>query len=97
MKTLYIVKTADGVNEHLLHSTMEKEFLTENYDEAKKTFEKEVKQLEKEYVNEKKLKYSPIEKEQLLAVYCSIAKKTIDDDGEEDIEFIEDSDYFYEK
>lgn len=92
MKT-YFVKTQSSVNEMLLHSTMKKEFATTDLAEARKAFEVEVEQLRKEYDTYDELEHSPSDKEQNHAIYCSIL--AIDEEG--DVEYIEDSEYFYSK
>ena len=89
--TQYFVKTQSSVNEMLLHSTMKKEFATTDLAEARRAFEVEVEQLRKEYATIEELEYSPSDKEQDHAIYCSIVAI----DGEGDMEFIEDSEYFY--
>lgn len=89
--TQYFVKTQSSVNEMLLHSTMKKEFATTDLAEARKAFEAEVEQLHKEYATIEELEYSPSDYEQSHAVYCSII--SVDEEG--DMEFIEDSEYFY--
>ena len=91
--TQYFVKTQSSVNEMLLHSTMKKEFDTTDLAEARKAFEVEVEQLRKEYATIEQLEYSPSDKEQDNAIYCSIV--AIDEEGE--LSFIEDSEYFYER
>ena len=93
MKT-FIVKTQTSVNEHLLHHSMQKEFATTDINEAIATFEKEIGQLRKEYATIGDLDYSPNDREQSHAIYCSII--AVDDEDPDEIEFIKDSEYFYE-
>lgn len=93
MKT-YFVKTQTSVNEHLLHSTMQKEFSTTDINEAYAMFSKEVERLHKEYKTMEELEYCPSDNEQNHAVYCSII--AIDSEDTDEVEFIEDSEYFYE-
>lgn len=94
MKT-YFVKTQTSVNAHLLHSLMIAEFSTTDLAEAQAVFNKEVEQLEQEYVKADYFEYSPSDREQGNAVYCSII--AIDSEDEDDIEFVQDSDFYYEK
>lgn len=93
MKTFF-VKTQTSVNEHLLHSSMQKQYSSTSLDEAKVAFVKEVAQLKKEYKTIEQLDYSPSDYEQSHAVYCSII--AIDSEEPDEVEFIEDSEYFYE-
>lgn len=93
MKT-YSVTTQTSLNQHLLHSTMKQSFDTTSLEEAMEVFNKEVEQLRKEYKTIEQLDYSPSDNEQNHAVYCSII--AIDGEDADEVEFIEDSEYFYE-
>lgn len=69
-------------------------FKTTSLEDAQRVFDSEVNALEATYTNEKKLSYSPTEYEKSHAIYCSIM--AIDLEGEDsDVEFIEDSDFYY--
>lgn len=93
MATLtYVVTTQSGVNEMKLHSTRQDEFVTTDYDEALKAFEAEAEELSRCYTRQSDLDYTPTDKEFNHAIYCSLV--SIDADGE--LEFLKDSDYFYE-
>ncbi len=94
MKT-YFVKTQTSVNAHLLHSLMIPEYSTTDFAEAQAIFDKEVEQLKQEYVTADYFENSPSDAETNHAVYCSIIAIDSEDEGE--VEFIQDSDYFYEK
>lgn len=89
----YIVKTGSAVNEMLLHSTMKSEFVTNDFDEALKAFEAEVKELERCYDKASQLGYKPSEQEWNHAICCSLLSKDEDDE----IEFLKDSEYFFER
>ena len=93
MKT-YIVKTQTSVNEHLLHSLMQKDYQTADLDDARRVFQAEVEKLKEEFKTFEQLGYAPSEQEQNHAVYTSII--AIDDEDADEVEFIEDSEYFYE-
>lgn len=94
----YSVKTQSSVNEMLLHSTMQREFATNDLAEAKAAFSKEVKALEAQYINMSKLDYTPSDYEASHAIYCEIVELVCDEDGEvEDIISIECSDNYYER
>lgn len=93
MKT-YCVTTQTSVNQHLLHSTMKESFESTSLDEAMEVFNNEVEQLRREYKTIEQLDYSPSDKEQDHAVYCSII--AIDSEDADEVEFIKDSEYFYE-
>ena len=93
MKT-YIVKTQTSVNEHLLHSLMQKVYTTNDLADARKVFEAEVEQLKNELKTIDQLGYEPSQNEQNHAVYASII--AIDDEDADEVEFVEDSEYFYE-
>lgn len=94
MKT-YFVKTQTSVNPHLLHSLMIKEYATTDLADAIKVFDDEVDYLSQELTPAGALDYSPTDKECDHRVYCSIL--AVDDDDPDDVEFIKDSDYFFEK
>ena len=94
MKT-YFVKTQTANNAHRLHSLDMVEFSTTDLAEAQTVYEKEVAQLAKEYVTADYFEYAPSDAEVDNAVYCSII--SIDSDDADEVEFIQDSDYFYEK
>ena len=94
MKT-YLVKTQTANNAHRLHSLDMVEFSTTDLAEAQAVYEKEVAQLAKEYVTADYFEYAPSDAEVDNAVYCSII--AIDSDDADEVEFIQDSDYFYEK
>lgn len=94
MKT-YFVKTQTANNAHRLHSLDMVEFSTTDLAEAQTVYEKEVAQLAKEYVTADFFEYAPSDAEVDNAVYCSII--AIDSDYADEVEFIQDSDYFYEK
>lgn len=94
MKT-FIVKTQTANNAHRLHSLDMVEFSTSDFNEAKSVFENEVTQLSKEYVTADYFEYAPSDAEVNNAVYCSII--AIDSENADEVEFIQDSDYFYEK
>lgn len=94
MKT-YFVKTQTSVNSHLLHSLMIPEYSTTDFAEAQAIFDKEVEQLKQEYVTADCFENSPNDAETNHAVYCSII--AIDSEDADEVEFIQDSDYFYEK
>ena len=94
----YSVKTQSSVNEMLLHSTMQREFITNDLEEARAVFSKEVEALEAQYVNVNNLSYSPSDYEASHAVYCEIIELVFDEDGEvEDIVSVETSDAYYER
>ena len=95
MKTMktYIVKTSSSTNDMLLHSLMKSEFKTTDLNEARSVFEGEIKQLEKECTRADLLPYSPTDDEMRHAIQCSLL--SIDEDDE--IEYIEGSDYFFSK
>lgn len=94
MKT-YFVKTQTENNAHRLHSMDMVEFSTTDFAEAQAVYEKEVAQLAQEYVTADYFEYAPSDAEVSNAVYCSII--AIDSEDEDEVEFIQDSDYFYEK
>lgn len=89
----YVVKTMSANNEMLLHSTMKKEFVSEDFNAAKKAFEKEVETLKNTYCSIEDLEYCPSDREMGNAIFCELI--TIDEEG--DIESIETSDYYFEK
>lgn len=94
----YLVKTQSFVNEMLLHSTMEREFSTENIDEARAAFAKEVQVLEATYITADKFEYQPNDQEAQHAIFCEIIEVVYNDDGEvEDILSVEKSDLYYER
>lgn len=94
----YFVKTQSSVNEMLLHSTMKREFATDNLDEARLVFEKEVQVLSKTYAKADEFEYSPSDYEASHAIYCEIVELVYDEDGEvEDIISVECSDNYYER
>lgn len=95
---LYFVKTQSSVNEMLLHSTMQREFATDNLDEAREVFEKEVEVLSKTYAKANEFEYSPSDYETSHAIFCEILELVLDEDGEvDDIISVETSDYYYER
>lgn len=71
------------------------EFATTDLAEAQVVYAKEVAQLAKEYVTADYFEYAPSDAEVDNAVYCSII--AIDSDDADEVEFIQDSNYFYEK
>ncbi len=89
----YIVKTGSAVNEMMLHSTNKPEFETSDLDETLNVFEAEVKELERCYDKASQLDYKPSEQEWNHAIYCSLISKDEDDE----IEFLKDSEYFFER
>lgn len=91
---VYFVRTQDSVNQHLLHHNLTKEYATNDLEDARRVFAKEVEQLGKEYKTLEELDYSPSEREQNHAIYCSIF--AIDSLEPDEVIFIEDSDYYYE-
>lgn len=94
----YFVKTQSSVNEMLLHSTMQREFSTDNLDEAREVFAKEVEVLSKTYAKADEFDYSPSDYESSHAIYCEIIELVCAADGEvEDILSIERSDNYYER
>lgn len=94
----YFVKTQSSVNEMLLHSTMQREFATDNLDEAREVFEKEVEVLSKTYAKANEFEYSPSDYETSHAIFCEIIELVFDEDDEvDDIISVERSDYYYEK
>jgi hypothetical protein len=94
----YLVKTQSSVNEMLLHSTMQREFTTDNLDEAKVVFAKECEALASQYVTADAFEYSPSDYEVSHAIFCEIIELVYDEDGEVgDIVSIETSDYYYER
>lgn len=96
--TRYSVKTQSSVNEMLLHSTMQREFTTDNLAEAKAVFAKEVEALASQYVTADAFEYSPSDYETSHAIFCEIIEFVFDEDGEvEDIISVESSDYYYER
>lgn len=94
MKT-YFVQTQTSVNPQLLHSLMIKEYATTDLADAIQVFNNEVDCLSQELTPIGALGYSPTDKECDHAVYCSIV--AVDDDDPDDVEFIKDSGYFFEK
>lgn len=97
MKT-YFVKTQSSVNPMLLHSTMKNEFATIDINEAYAAFNKEVEALSATYLTAEQFKAAGCEMCESVdnhAIYCSII--AIDSEDEDNVEFIEDSEYFYEK
>lgn len=94
MKTFF-VKTQSSLNAHRLHSIDKVEFSTTDYAEAVAVFEKEVAALANGYVTADYFDYSVSDREQEQGVYCSII--AIDSDDPDNIEFIQDSEFFYEK
>lgn len=100
MKT-YSVKTQSSNNQMLLHSIMETEFITTSLQEAEVMFDKEVAALTEAYDTYEQVcekypsvkEYGLSDSEQNNAIYCSIV--AVDEDG--DVEFIKDSEYFYER
>lgn len=92
MKT-YFVQTQTSVNPHLLHSLMI--YATTDLAAAIKVFNDEVDCLSQELTPIGVLDYSPTDKECDHAVYCSIV--AVDDDDPDDVEFIKNSGYFFEK
>lgn len=94
MKTYY-VKTQTANNAHRLHSLDMVEYSTTDLCEAQSVFKKEVAQLSQEYVTADYFEYAPNDAETANAVYCSII--SIDSDEPDEVEFIQDSDYYYEK
>lgn len=94
----YSVKTQSSVNEMLLHSTMQREFTTDNLDEAKAVFSKECEALASQYATADAFEYSPSDYEASHAIFCEIIELVYGEDGEvEDIVSIETSDYYYER
>lgn len=94
----YSVKTQSSVNEMLLHSTMQREFTTDNLDEAKAVFAKECEALASQYATAEAFEYAPSDYETSHAIFCEIIELVYDEDGEvEDIVSIETSDYYYER
>lgn len=94
----YSVKTQSSVNEMLLHSTMQRELATDNLDEAREAFEKEVEVLSKTYAKADEFDYSPSDYEDSHAIFCEIVELVFDEDDEvDDIISVERSDYYYEK
>lgn len=89
----YIVKTGSAVNEMMLHSTMKAEFETSDFDEALKAFEEEVKELGRCYDKGSRLSYNPSQRERDHAIQCQIV--SMNGDGE--IEYIMESEYFFER
>lgn len=71
------------------------EFSTNTEAEAEAFFEKEVEQLRQEYKTIDELPFAPNDYEMANAVYCSLFAL---DDAEElpDVEYIKDSEYFFE-
>lgn len=94
----YTVKTQSDYNAMLLHSTMQREFATDDIAEAQMAFDKEVEALEAQYVKADAFEYSPSDAEYANAAYCEIVELIFDEDGEvEDIESVVVSDRYYEK
>ena len=94
MKTFF-VKTQSSLNAHRLHSIDKVEFSTIDYAEAAAVFEKEVAALANEYVTADYFDYPINDRDCEQGVYCSII--AIDNDDPDNIEFIKDSELFYEK
>lgn len=90
----FFVKTQTANNPSLLHSLMKAEYSTEELADAKRVFDAEVEALAKSYKTIEQLDYCPSDKEQANAFYCSIL--AIDSEDPDEVEFIEDSEYFYE-
>lgn len=95
MKT-YFVTTADGVNDHKLHSLNVESYKTHDLDDANRVFEQEVECLKREYVSSNDLPYTPSEKAFTQAVTCSIILIDEDDPyGPDGVEYVRESDQFY--
>lgn len=92
--TTYTITTQSSLNEMLLHSLMQTSFITTSLDEAKKVFNAEVEELAKCYKTAGQLPYSITDQESQYGIYCTIT--ALSDDEDADVEFIENSEYFYE-
>ena len=88
----YIVKTGSAVNEMMLHSMNKPEFETSDIDEALKVFEEEVRELEGCYDKSSQLSYKPTAQELNHAIQCEIISI-----NEGEIEYIKESEYFFER
>lgn len=93
MKT-YFVTTQTGVNKCLLHSLMKAEYSTTDLADAQRVFDAEVEELRRTYKTADEFEYCPNDDETNHAYYCSIT--AIDDEDPDNVEFLQDSDYFYE-
>lgn len=90
---MYFVRTQSEVNDMNLHHNGESHFESESLADALRVFEKEVTQLEKEYINYNKLDYTPCDRSMRHSVFCEIT--TINED--DDLETIKISDNYFEK
>lgn len=90
----YFVTTQTSVNQCLLHSIMKASYEADTLAEAEQVFDKEVEVLGRTYQTIDQLTYSPTDAETMHAYYCSIT--AIDDEDPDKVEYVKDSDYFYE-
>lgn len=93
MKTYYIT-TQTPVNQCLVHSIMKPEYATPDEADARRAFNKEVETLRATYKASDDLPYSPTDRDFNNAVYCSLF--AIDDEDPDEVEYIDDSEYFFE-